>query len=393
MSEPIAPPAAAVPVSTAWGVPLRLFALGLVFIILFTFVWLLAPVANIILFGFVFAFIFHAAARFAQRYLGDNYGFATILVYVLVALVLFTVIGAVALAVFREARTMVHDVGEAATAIQAGTTTAPGLPPQVVSLLNDLGYTSTAQATMSIVGRFFAQVSLNLSSVIGMVATVAISLLFAFMLQWGVYSNRKRALGWVPSGHQRDSLLLLRNFDSAWAGYLVAGIIFAAVLSLISFVQYVLMSVPFPIVLALATGFITLIPSVGGILSTVLVFVVCVALGPTSPTTMDNLTYAVIVAIVNGIITQATYYFVGLPITGRGVRLPIAIVLIGSMAGLATGSLIFAWLTVPIIASLRTGLGYLLAKANGLDPFPGETLPDEPPHGFLSQLIGPKSPQ
>ena len=186
-------------------------------------------------------------------------------------------------------------------------------------------------------------------------------------------------------------MILLRKLDGAWAGYLVAGIIFASVLSLISFVQYVLMSVPFPVVLALATGFITLIPSVGGILSTVLVFVVCVALGPTSPTTMDNLTYAVIVAVINGIITQATYYFVGLPITGRGVKLPIAIVLIGSMAGLATGSLIFAWLTVPIIASLRTGLGYLIAKANGQDPFPGEPMPEGPAHGFLSQLIGPKS--
>lgn len=370
-----------------WSTPLRLFAVGLAFVTLLGFVVIFVPIANIILLGFVFAFIFHAAARVLERFM-HSYRFATIVVYLLAVMVGIAVIASVASRLVGDARTLAGAVENAATTIQSGST-VQGLPQDVATLLNDMGYSSVAQASMDLLERLLDSISADLSSVVGVVGVVGVGLLFAFMLQLSLYGSRKSVLSWVPNPHRRDTWLLLTKMDHTWAGYLIAGVIFASVLAALSFVQYSLMNVPFPLLLAILTGFLTLIPSVGGLISTVLVFVVCIAMGPTSPMGMDNLTYSIVVALVNAVLTQGTYYFVGLPITGRGVRLPIAIVLIGSMAGLATGNLFFAWLTVPIIASLRIAFGYLMSKANGHDPFPGDSLPDEPSHGFLSQLLWP----
>ena len=384
-TTPENPPSA--PSSGAWSMPLRLFGIGMAFIVLFVLVTLFVPVANIILMGFVFAFIFHAAARALERFM-RGYRFATIVIYLLVALVGLVIIASLASRLVGDARTLTGAVENAATAIQAGSP-VQGVPEDVANLLKDMGYSSVAQASMDLLERLLNSISADLASVIGAVGVVTVALLFAFMLQLTLYGSRKSALSWVPNPHRRDTWLLLAKMDQTWAGYLIAGVIFSSVLAALSFVQYSLMNVPFPLLLGILTGILTLIPSVGGLISTVLVFVVCIALGPTAPMNMDNLTYALAVAIVNAFITQGTYYFVGLPITGRGVRLPIAIVLIGSIAGLATGNLFFAWLTVPIIASLRIGFGYLMSKANGGDPFPGDTLPDGPSHGFLSQLLWP----
>ena len=384
-TTPENPPPA--PVSGVWSTPLRLFGIGMAFLVLFVLAAIFAPVANIILMGFVFAFIFHAAARALERFM-RGYRFATIVVYLLVALVGMAIVASLAAKLVGDARSLTGAVENAAASIQSGSP-VEGISQDVATLLKDMGYTSVAQAAMNLLERLLDSISADLSSVIGVVGAVGVALLFAFMLQLTLYGSRKSALSWVPNPHRRDTWLLLAKMDQTWAGYLIAGVIFSSVLAALSFVQYSLMNVPFPLLLGILTGILTLIPSVGGLISTVLVFIVCIALGPTAPMNMDNLTYALAVAIVNAFITQGTYYFVGLPITGRGVRLPIAIVLIGSMAGLATGNLFFAWLTVPIIASLRIGFGYLMSKANGGDPFPGDTLPDGPSHGFLSQLLWP----
>ncbi|HYO88953.1 MAG TPA: AI-2E family transporter [Candidatus Limnocylindrales bacterium] len=375
--------------SAQWGYPLRIFGMALVLLILGVFAVLFAPVVTIILLGFVFAFVFHATARFFERF-GAKYTFTTIVIYLLITLAGVTLILSVGRVVLRNADQLAQSVESAADVIRSGEL-PEGLSTDSAELLNDIGVPEMITVGSSVVSQFLARMSLGLSSLAGLIGTLGVALLFAFMLQLGLHASNRNVLAFVPGANRRDVTLLLDKLDQTWGGYLIAGIIFAAVLALLSFVQFTLMNVPFALVLAIATGILTLIPSIGGLLATVLVFAVCVVLGPTNPNGMDNLIFALLVAVVNGVITQGTYYFVGLPLTGRGVRLPIAVVLIGSVAGLATGSLLFAWLTVPIIASLRILLGYLIAKANGLDPFPNESVPTEE-GGFLRQLLAPPLP-
>jgi predicted PurR-regulated permease PerM len=372
--------------SAQWGYPLRIFGLALVLLILGVFALLFSPVFTTILLGFVFAFVFHAAARFFERF-GARYTYTTIVIYLLIAMAGVTLLFSVGRVVLRNADQLIQSVETAADLIRTGEL-PEGLSEDSAELLTDIGVPEMVSVGSSVVRQFAARMSLGLSSIAGFIGTLGVALLFAFMLQLGLYASNRTMLAFIPGANRRDVTLLLDKLDQTWAGYLIAGIIFAAVLALLSFVQFTLMNVPFALVLALLTGILTLIPSIGGLLATAIVFAVCVMLGPTNPAGMDNVIFALLVAVVNGVITQGTYYFVGLPLTGRGVKLPLAVVLIGSVAGLATGSLLFAWLTVPIIASLRIVLGYLISKANGIDPFPNESVPVAE-GGFLRQLLAP----
>jgi predicted PurR-regulated permease PerM len=90
---------------------------------------------------------------------------------------------------------------------------------------------------------------------------------------------------------------------------------------------------------------------------------------------------------VNIVITQRTYNFLALPIVGKFVQWPTVLVLVGVLAGLALGSIVLAFLAVPILSTLVIVGGYVLAKIARRDPFPGEEVPDPPEKGFFSQLL------
>jgi predicted PurR-regulated permease PerM len=117
------------------------------------------------------------------------------------------------------------------------------------------------------------------------------------------------------------------------------------------------------------------------------VAVPCLLLGSTVFTDMPNLTFALLVLLINVAITQLTYNFLALPIVGKYVNLPTAVVLVGVMVGVALGSIVLAFLAVPILATLTTIGGYILSKIARRDPFPGEDVPDPPEEGFFSQLL------
>jgi hypothetical protein len=76
-----------------------------------------------------------------------------------------------------------------------------------------------------------------------------------------------------------------------------------------------------------------------------------------------------------------------LPIVGKFVQLPTVLVLVGVLAGLALGSIVLAFLAVPILSTLVIVGGYVLSKIARRDPFPGEEVPDPPGEGFFSQLL------
>jgi predicted PurR-regulated permease PerM len=118
-----------------------------------------------------------------------------------------------------------------------------------------------------------------------------------------------------------------------------------------------------------------------------IVAVPCLLLGSTVFTDMPNLTFALLVLLINVVITQLTYNFLALPIVGRFVKLPTVVVLVGVMVGVALGSIALAFLAVPILSTLTTVGGYILSKIARREPFPSEEVPDPPEEGFFSQLL------
>jgi predicted PurR-regulated permease PerM len=138
--------------------------------------------------------------------------------------------------------------------------------------------------------------------------------------------------------------------------------------------------------MAVLTGIISLIPSVGGLIASLVVSIPCLILGSTVFLDMSNTTFALLVLGVNVLVTQFTYNFIALPIVGRYVKLPVSLVFVAVLVGLGFGSPVLAFLIVPILSTLRVAGSYILSKAMGREPFPGEMLPESPQPGFFSQL-------
>jgi predicted PurR-regulated permease PerM len=177
------------------------------------------------------------------------------------------------------------------------------------------------------------------------------------------------------------------KLDRVWVGYMVAQVIYGTALAIFSFFEYALLGVPYPFVMAVLTGLISLIPTIGGILASLVVAIPCLLLGSTVFTDMSNGTFALLVVAINVVITQVTYNFFALPIVGKFVKLPTAVVFVGVLIGVALNSIILAFLAVPILSTVTIVGGYVLAKVAQREPFPGETLPDPPEAGFFSQLV------
>jgi predicted PurR-regulated permease PerM len=213
------------------------------------------------------------------------------------------------------------------------------------------------------------------------------ALILSLMLLLNLHQARGFLADWIPARHQAETAQLLLNLDRIWVGYIFANVIYGAVVGLGSFVEYRLLGVPYPLVMAVITGVITPIPTIGGLLASLIVAVPCFFLGSSVFVDMPNGTFTLLVYLLNVAITQVSYYLVALPVIGRLSRLPTALVFIGVTAGMVTGNILLAFLSVPILSTIVISGKYVLSKILQLDQVPGQEPVESRQPGFFSQLL------
>ena len=223
--------------------------------------------------------------------------------------------------------------------------------------------------------------------VFGLLGVLFGGLFFSFLLLLAMGQAQGMMKDWVRPRYRREATLLLTKLDGIWTGYMASQVVYGIALAALSFVEYLLLGVPYPLLMAIITGLVSLIPTVGGLLASAIVAIPCLLLGSSVMTDMPPTTFALLVLGINIVITQVTYNFLALPIVGKYVNLPTAFVLVGVLIGLALGSIVLAFLAVPILSTVFMAFRYVLAKVSAREPFPGEKVPDPPKPGFFSQLL------
>jgi predicted PurR-regulated permease PerM len=231
-----------------------------------------------------------------------------------------------------------------------------------------------------------------IASIASLVGISFIALIFSYWLTSDLFGARGALGGWLAGDTRRQISILLRRLDQIWIGYLTAEIIFGLVMTVTSLVEYWILGVPYFALMAVLTGLLTLIPSIGGLISTIVVAIPCLVFGSTRFPEMDPVAFTVLVAVINTLTTQIAYNLIAVPIIGRYVRLPASLVLIAVLIGVATGNFLLAFLIVPILSSVGIGARYILPKARGLDPYPGEDPPETPEEGLFGQLVASPEP-
>jgi predicted PurR-regulated permease PerM len=357
-------------VSVTDAIPWSAFSRSLAIVILivgvFAFLGFLFQAAQTLLLGFLIAFLLYQPIRALARRISFRAAGGIFHLILLILLVAFVVWGIGLLA--DQAATFESDLAQGA----GGTPLA-----SLVSVLQTTG----------IGGSVAGAIRGLIASVAGLVGVAFIAIIFAFWLTNDMFDARGGLGGWLVGDGRRQVGLLLHRLDRIWIGYLTAEIIFGLVMFGASLVEFWLLGVPYFLLMAVLTGVLTLIPSVGGLIASIVVAVPCLVFGSTRFPDMDPVAFTILVTAINVLTTQIAYNLIAVPIIGRYVRLPASLVLIAVLVGVMTGNFLLAFLIVPMIASLRIGAGYMMAKSRGLDPYPGEAAVATPEEGLFGQLV------
>jgi predicted PurR-regulated permease PerM len=357
-----------------WSTPARYLAIVLLLITLVVMVIFIKPVFATVALGFIFALIFYAPINWMSKLFKGKYGLATIVFCLLVAIVIILLI----LGVLGYLVNNGNSLGEQLSSVLDSFTLPDTIPESITNAIQQFAAWYRDALASLIIG------------IVGFIGLVFVALFFSALLLINLNQMRGGLLKVIPDPHQNEIHRILNNLDGVWAGYMTAQIIYATVLAIGSWIEYTLLGVPYPVLLAILTGLLTLIPSIGGWISNILVDIPCLLLGSTKFTEMSNLTFTIIVALINIVITQISYNFIALPVVSKYVRLPVALVFVTVLAGVATGNILLAFLIVPILSTITIVGGYLLSKFVKQDIGIGVVADDSKKAGFFSQLLSGK---
>lgn len=330
------------------------------------FIW---PVASVIVTGAVIALLTGRASRWLTARFGLRPVLSVLVVYVGLILVLILLAFTVYPWVVRGLEVLLAALRAEGEPPAPTTAAGTALAARLELFFTAEQIQRMAMAATAWVIRLLAFL---LGNVVRFVYVMALGMFLGFLIQMDLGGQPLRLLDRLPPAHARELRLLRSELIPLWTRFVGASLIFAGLVAVGSLIEFLILGVPFPFLMALLTGLITPIPSIGGILSSIVVAVPCLILGSTRFPDMDPLTFAAMVWIINSIITQVAYNFILMPILGRAVRLPVAVVLVGVLASFAVNNILFAFLVVPVLASLRIIAEYLYAKIERREPFPNQ---------------------
>ena len=262
-------------------------------------------------------------------------------------------------------------------------------------LLQNINIVAIVSTILNVAGGLTNVVTSVLGSAAGFVVTIGLALFISFLTLLDMRSARGMLAAWVPPRFEREVRLLFLSIDQVWIGFFKGQVVVGGLLALLAYIQFILMGVPAPAPLAIMNGFISLIPNIGGLLSSIPLLIVTMLRGSTNPAfaDMSNLTFSVLVFIVMAIYSQIVYNVVSPVVVGKSVNLPVVFIIVGVTIGFALGGILGAFLVVPVLSTLRVVVGYVLAKIMQHEPFPGEPVPEIPKLGFFSQLYAAALPE
>lgn len=193
-------------------------------------------------------------------------------------------------------------------------------------------------------------------------------LVLNFWLLKDLQKLQRLMLEQIPADYQEDARRLAQEITQIWEGFLRGQIALGFAIGLLTWVVLVILGMPNAGGLALLSGVMELLPTIGPAISGTIGTMVALFQGSTW-LPVNNLTFAIIVGVVYAIIGQAeNIYFIPLLVGGR-VKLHPAVAFISVIAGTVVFGALGILLATPIVATLRTLLLYTYRKLLDQEPF------------------------
>lgn len=174
------------------------------------------------------------------------------------------------------------------------------------------------------------------------------------------------AEGLVPREQRAEVLHIAGQVGYLIRRYIRGQLILVVVMATVTGVGLSILKVPYSVLLGSLTGVLELVPIVGPITAGALASLV--ALGHANPFGWSQLWYVGAVVIMYTVLRQTEDYVVVPLVIGRIVRLHPIVVIFSVLAGGALFGLLGVILAVPVAATSRLLLIYVLAKLRDEDP-------------------------
>ncbi|MBE2183947.1 MAG: AI-2E family transporter [Anaerolineae bacterium] len=409
------------PAPTRYIIGVMMFLFG-IFLIL-----LIRPVLTTLLFAFIIAFVLYLPARALARHTPLSFAAAVIAIYLAIVIILMVLFFTLLPAIIDGVNTLVDDVQVAyeqvadwilayepdesvisifgrdikldplvqvltpfftgESSLLASGDVPIGEAADGISLPNRESemptFLAVAGSAVEMIGIVAGAAVDVFTSIASMVAVLAISLFISFLALLDL-GNGGGIGHFVGSRYRREVQILFSRLDRIWLGFFKSQVLIGLILGVMAYIQFILFGVPGALPLAIFNGFFSVIPTVGGLISVIPLVIVSLLLGSTRFTEMDHITFMLLNLIVQTIYSQLVYNVISPPLVGKSVKLPVIVVIVGVLIGMALGGILAAFLVVPIISTMKLMFSYLLAKVGMQEPFPGESPPEA--KGFFAQI-------
>lgn len=224
--------------------------------------------------------------------------------------------------------------------------------------------------------------------VVGTLGNLVLGHLLAFFILLELPRFYRAFLG-MHDAYEREYAILLRGVLRVWLYFFRGQVIIALIIGVATWFQFQLMGVPGSVFVGVTCGLLALIPTVGNFLSVFPVIIAPLIGGSTVLVDLDRGALALLVALINILVTQTfTLNVIAPKITGDAVSLPLPVVIVALFIGTAFGGIFGALLIAPILGTVKLIVEYMLRKIRGGDPFPNEPRPEL----ILDTMFTPRPP-
>ncbi|MGC8874289.1 MAG: AI-2E family transporter, partial [Chloroflexia bacterium] len=196
-----------------------------------------------------------------------------------------------------------------------------------------------------------------------------LTLLYSFYMvkdapRWGPGLDRL-----VPEAYREEFRELRRRLAGVWRSFFRGQLVLCLVIAAITFVVLTALGIPGAIPLALLAGLMEVVPNLGPFLALVPAALVALLQG-SMWLPLPNFWVGVIVVGAYVLIQQVENNFLAPRIVGGSIDLPPLVVLVGVVVGVSSAGLVGAYLSGPILASLKVLALYAYNKVLDRPPFP-----------------------
>jgi predicted PurR-regulated permease PerM len=241
-------------------------------------------------------------------------------------------------------------------------------------------------------GSVSATITSAIGSITGFIGSFLLAVFVSFLVLLDVPITQHMLAKQIPEGYHREFALLINKVVHVWNGFFRGQVLIGFAIGVLTFIQLSWMGISNTFTLAVITGTISLIPTIGGIFALFPLALIPLIQGSSTFPDAPRGLLALLVVGINLVISQLIWNVIAPKILGDALDLPLPVIIVGVFIGAAAAGVLGAFLAAPVMATLRVLISYIWHKVNRTDPFPNETAPfawDDDPFAYQGRFHAP----